>query len=361
MKHIKDLSARVSEKLNVSQTILTVATVVMVVCLVVSVVLGIRSCSGSNYNFSSKEEAISCYRGYLSEIRKTDVLDTKKCSSEINRWLEVRDTVIHYLVKDSTFTMESKAYVELENITDSVRMEFIRLSETWKCTFSDVISIKESTSPFKSDKEILDAVQGATPFFVRLDSVNIHDVSKDEAIDEYRLFLVKWARNGIITDGDMLKFIADEDIYFRTFLAHLYELEDDHISDITHMTEDICTRIFREARKGKINPKTALTYMSMRTVRRLLQNSTVCVNDIKHKKMKSEMQANAYLWMIIQPFMSINQFAIATITPEERQSFKYIAEQLPKSSSFSKAFNIDQRALNYLLPQQLLKMYIQTL
>ena len=351
-----------SSQLHISQpTLLKAAIGITVVVLIISVIWGIRSCSSSNYDFRTNEDALICYHDYLSELRKLEAIDSKKCISEINHWNEVRDTVVHFLAKDTTFTLHSKEYVRLESVTDSIRYEFTRLAETWRCSFADVIAIKEATSPFKSDEEILDAVHDATPFFVRLDSVAITNVTKEQAIDNYRMFLVESARRGIETDGDMLKFIANEDIYFRTFLAHLYELEDDHIADITHITEDICTRVFREARAGNITPKLALTYMSMRTVRRLLQNSTVCVNDIKHKKMKSEMQANAYLWMIIQPFMSIDQFAIATITPEERQNFKYIAEQLPKSVSFSKAFNIDQRALNYLLPQQLLKMYIQTL
>lgn len=356
-----DLNERVKTRLNVSQAVINVAIVAMTIMLAGSIILGARSCSSSEYCFSSQSDAINCYRGYLSDIRRMESIDARQCSSEINKWFEVRDTVFRYLAKDSTFSSSSRAYADLENITDSIREELTRLAETWKCSFSDVIAIKESTSPFRTDEEILSAVHDATPFFLHLDSIQVPKVTKEDAITKYRVFLALWQRNGISTDSQMLKFISSEDIFFRTFLTHLYELEDDHISDITQMTEDICTRIFREARKGNINAKTALTYMSMRTVRRLLQNSTVCVNDLKHRKMKSEMQANAYLWMIIQPFMSIDKFAIATITPEGRQNFNYIAEQLPKSSNFSKAFNIDQRALNYLLPQQLLKMYIQTL
>lgn len=96
----------------------------------------------------------------------------------------------------------------------------------------------------------------------------------------------------------------------------------------------------------------------MRTVRRLLQNSAMCVSDINRQKMKSKEQGNAYLWMIIQPFISIDQFAIATLTPRQRSDFNYVTTQLPKSVQFAKAFDIDQRSLSYLLPQQLLKMYV---
>ena len=104
-----------------------------------------------------------------------------------------------------------------------------------------------------------------------------------------------------------------------------------------------------------------MVYMSMRTVRRLLQNSVVCVTDINQRDMLSQSQGNAYLWMIIQPFISIDQFAIATLTPREKSDFNYIISRLPKSPRFARVFDIEQSSLNYLLPQQLLKMYILSL
>ena len=77
--------------------------------------------------------------------------------------------------------------------------------------------------------------------------------------------------------------------------------------------------------------------------------------------MKSKAQGNAYLWMIIQPFISIDQFSIATMTPQEKSSINYVMNQLPRSTQFAKTFDIDQRSLSYLLPQQLMKMYVLSL
>ena len=71
--------------------------------------------------------------------------------------------------------------------------------------------------------------------------------------------------------------------------------------------------------------------MSMRTVRRLLQNSAECVENINRLEMKGKSQSNAYLWMIIQPFVSIDPFLLATMTPQERSRFEYIVTQLLKS------------------------------
>lgn len=96
----------------------------------------------------------------------------------------------------------------------------------------------------------------------------------------------------------------------------------------------------------------------MRTGRRLLLNAVVCVNDINQMDIKDKTQGNAYLWMIIQPFISIDQFTLATLTSEEKSNFNYITQQIPKSKKFARTFDIKLQALNYLLPQQLLKMYI---
>lgn len=148
---------------------------------------------------------------------------------------------------------------------------------------------------------------------------------------------------------------------FRSFLAHLYEMDNEPLSDITRDTEEICQGIFLAARAREISVSDVVVYMHMRTVRRLLQNSVVCVKDINRRDIKDKDQANAYLWMILQPYISINQFALATMTEQDRSKFLYIANQLPRSRRFADTFNIDIKSLNYLLPQQLLKLYVTSL
>ena len=334
----------------------------MLLVLISSITLGVRSCTGSGmYDFRTSSQAVDFYREYLTTLRRTPKMNGELFSQEVNRWHETRDTITAFLSRDTTITRESPLAVSFYDINDSIRYEFLRLAETWKCSFNDLIRIKEGTTPFRDDTEIIDASHKASIFFQRLDTMKIAATKKEEAIYKYRLMLSDIEKKGITTSGDLMKFLILEDVCFRSFLEHLYELDGDNISDITETTERICQQIFIQARDGKLDKKEVLTYMSMRTVRRLLQNSTVCVKDIAHRKMRSEVQANAYLWMIIQPFMSIDQLAIAMITPEGRKELEYIAEQLPKSTAFAKAFHIDQKSLSYLLPQQLLKMYIMTL
>lgn len=346
---------------RMSRSMLYTLTGIMSVVFVCSLLWGLRSCSGEDYDFTTNDEAIAFYRDYLHQMRNRESADSRSFCKELNKWTEVKDTIARFLCKDPDFTSESAQFGRFMDVNDSIKEEFARLTETWKCSFNDVILIKEGTSPFRDDSEIITASQDADSLFRSLDGIKILPKTKEMAIEEYRSLLADTEHIGIHTWEDVVRFLTNEDLCFRAFLEHLYELDDDHISDITESTERICRGIFLSARNGEIDKKKVVTYMSMRTVRRLLQNSTVCINDISSKKLKSDVQANAYLWMIIQPFMSIDQLAIVTITPEGRQNIRYIADRLPKSSSFAKAFNIDQRSLSYLLPQQLLRMYIYSL
>jgi hypothetical protein len=264
-------------------------------------------------------------------------------------------------MKDSVFLKDDHCAERFTAIHDSIRFEFLRLTETWRYSYSDVLIIKEQTSAFHDDKELQEAVGEAQPFFLELDSIPLLEGDKASILLNYRKLLKDTKLKGINSKSDMLDFIGKEDIMFRSFLAHLYDMDKEPLADITQETESICRNIFIAAKEGKIKARDAMVYMSMRTVRRLLQNSTACIADINHQQMKSKAQGNAYLWMIIQPFISIDQFSIATLTPQERSQFNYVISQLPKSVKFAKTFDIDQRALNYLLPQQLLKMYILTL
>ena len=316
------------------------------------------SCTNNKYGFSSPEDAIGTYREQLNLLRNTKTSNTKDFGILMCKWKETKDTVINYLRKDSVLIKDERITQSLYGIHDSIRNEMLRLSETWRYGYSDVLTLKEQTSPFKDDKEIQEAVKEAEPFFESLSNTPISLSDKNSILKRYRYFLAMANKRTIGSKKDMLEFIKQEDFFFRSFLAHLSEMNNEPLSDITKETDVICRKIFIASREGKIAPKDAMIYMSMRTGRRLLQNAVVCVNDINQMDLTDKAQGNAYLWMIIQPFISIEQITLATLTPEEKNNFKYITDQIPKSKKFARTFDIKQQALNYLLPQQLLKMYI---
>ena len=332
------------------------------VLLVLPILTGCSSCGGMDkLDFQSRKDALKVYRDYLEKVQKTGRTNTAGYGTLLREWKELNDTVYHYLANDSVFTKYHNETGDYFILHDSIRTEMLRLAETWRYGYGDVLLLKEQTCTYKEDKELLEAVKAAEPFYTSMDSVAISVCDKASILKRYRYFLAEVKTNGINSRDELLDFIRQEDFLFRTFLAHLYEMDKEPLSDITKDTETICRDIFIAARNGNIPAKDVVVYMSMRTVRRLLQNSVECVNNINSLEMKTKAQGNAYIWMIIQPFISIDQFSLATMTPQERSNFEYIISNLPKSKRFAQIFDIKQRELNYLLPQQLLKIYVLSL
>lgn len=333
-------------------------TLCLLLAMALTLLTSCSSCSQNELDFHSPEDALAFYQKYLNTLKETKHSNTSDFGTIMNKWKENKDTILHYLQKDSALLNNDKYALRFSMTNDSIRKEMLRLSETWRYSYSDVLSIKEQTSSFKNDKDLQEAVHQAEPFFKSLNETPISVSDKTSILKRYRYFLSTASGSQISNKNDMLNFIKQEDFFFRSFLAHLYEMNNEQLSDITDNTQRVCQNIFIAAREGKIPAKDVMVYMSMRTVRRLLQNAVVCINDINRADMKDKAQGNAYLWMIIQPFISISPFALATLTPEERSNFNYVITQIPKSSRFAETFDIKPQALNYLLPQQLLKMYI---
>ena len=249
------------------------------------------------YQFTTSRSAVETYRAFLSKIKSVRTSNTKEYVASLKEWKEVNDTVYKFLVADSAFVKYHNEASDYFLIHDSIRKELLRLAETWRYGYDDVLSIKEQTSIYKDDSELAGAVSLATPFFASLDSTAISVCDKASILKRYRYFLTTTLSRGVNSREDMLRFIRDEDYMFRTFLHHLYEMDDEPLADISRNTEAICRNIFIAAREGRIPSKDAIVYMSMRTVRRLLQNSAECVENINRLQMKGKAQGNAYLWM----------------------------------------------------------------
>lgn len=251
------------------------------VLLILLVFSSCSSCSGGGkYDFRTRQDAINEFHQYLLKVRSISHSNTKDFGETLCEWHEISDTVYKFLAKDSVFIKHHNVANDFFLINDSIRTEMLRLTETWKYGYGDVLTIKDMTCSYKEDKELLDAVHEAEPFFNALDSTSISVCDKNSILKRYRYFLGETKRSGINDKNELLKFISQEDFLFRSFLAHLYEMDNEPLSDITKDTETICRNIFLAAKDGKISSKDVVVYMSMRTVRRLLQNSAECVETL---------------------------------------------------------------------------------
>lgn len=281
----------------------------LAVCLAI---VTLASCGEKTGNsmFQAVKNAADAYRSYLSEVRKEENLPTERLIEKINDWQSLRDSVSACIAKDTANCIHANYESEIRGLHDSLRIEFTRLALEKSRTFADVLLIKEKTSQYRQDTELAQAVTDAEPFFRSLDSVAPCHGNAKQTVSIYQSFLAITLKSGISGKSEMLAFIKEEDWLFRSFLSHLPELADADLSAITRDTEKCCLSIFQSAENGRLSYRDALVYTARRTNRRIILNALACRDDINQGNVKTEAQAKAYVWMLLQPYVALDGFSV---------------------------------------------------
>ena len=283
-----------------------------------------------NSMFQAVKNAADAYRSYLSEVRKEENLPTERLIEKINDWQSLRDSVSACIAKDTANCIHANYESEIRGLHDSLRIEFTRLALEKPRTFADVLLIREQTSQYRQDTELMQSAAEAEPFFKPLDSVPTYKGSANAVVEKYRMFLSKTLKSGISGKSEMLAFIKEEDRLFRSFLSHLPELADADLSAITRETEKCCLSIFQSAENGRLSYRDALVYTARRTNRRIILNALACRNDINQGNVKTEAQARAYVWMLLQPYVALDGFSMAVLSDMERTTLHAVADRTPQ-------------------------------
>ena len=306
-----------------------------IVCLATTlssmILVGCSSDIG-NLSFRSSGDAITQYRGFLSDIRKVDNATIERLTTSVNEWRTLNDSVVACLERDTTVRKSQYPDIAYRQIRDSICIEFCRMVQSKQRSYRDLFYLKEHTSSFANDTELHEAVKAAHPFFASLDTVSLYlKGGKDAVMGRYRSFLASSLERGIHNKSDLLLFIRDEHKHFLSFLQYLPDFADCGMTDIMRDTEGCCAAILKAAGSNGLSNKDAVIYLAMRTNRRLIANAKMTLADIYNGKVKNEECARAYVWMLLQPFMAMDDFAIATLSSSEKTTMYGIADALPKA------------------------------
>ena len=220
---------RQSQNENSSNTILPIFSVLLIllILLVLPIFTSCTSCcSKDKYDFSSTHDAMAAYKVYLSDLRQVKTTNTDNFIVQLKEWKEINDTIYRYLRKDSVFKKEPQVASAFFATHDSVRNEMMRLTETWRYGYDDVLSIKEKSSSFVNDIDLQAAVKDAQSFFDGLSDISVSQSDKGTILSQYRQLLAHAKERGFSCKNDMLQFIKEEDLLFRSFLTHLHEMGD---------------------------------------------------------------------------------------------------------------------------------------
>lgn len=320
------------------------------------------SCGGENGKALLKTAANPsiAYRLYLLEVRARSLLSTQELASELRCWRAFDDSVALHMKRD-TLSFNSDTRNECDLLHDSVRTEFCRLAISGSRTYGDILYLKEYLSPYLQDEELLLSADNIESFFENVRQQPSFSGNCERTVKAYRDMLRRTLGKGIHSTDDLTLFIRQEDAVYRAFLTYLSELGRMNVTDISRDTEKCCMLVFQAAEREELSYKEAMIYLTMRTNRRLLLNVQQCADDIRAGKVKTEEQARAYVWMLLQPYVSIDDFGIALLTPQERKALKQIAVETPDLLArleISASLHFEQMDR---IPALLVQTYIATL
>lgn len=332
------------------------------VLLILLSLLFLPGCSSKgDHHFQDSNEAINAYSNLLHKIRRYDQASTDLIIDLAREYRTVSDSVFVCINRDSINNKNYHAKSAYDVINDSIIIELERLIDGSSRNFKDYYHVLNKLSDRKLPEEVESLAVSAHVFFHSMDSVTIHPVDKHHTIQIYENTLNSALVQGIRSKQDILYFLKSEDIAFRLFLRHLSSWGDISLTNIKTKTEQQTQNIFESSSSQQpIMSKTEIVIlMTMRNNRRLLQNASTCVTDVHKLSFKDSNQATAYLWMLLQPWLSIDSFSYTLLSQEEKESLEKLAAEMPQSFSKleSGRFPIDLNEL----PSLLMKAYIDNL
>lgn len=333
------------------------------ICAVSFAISIVASCGNRNGKppVKTPDDPAGIYRVYLSDIRRQTNPSFTALTRHVRRWQTVKDSVFTRLQRDTLNPAHSDIREECVRLHDSIRIEFSRLTLSKPRTYQELLALKEQFSPYDEDEELQRVAEDFRPFFASLDSRPASRGGKQQILSKYRAFLSETIRNGIHDHDDLTTYIGKEDALFRAFLTHLHELDGENTADITRDTERCCSQLFLAAERKEITYREAMLFLAMRTNRRQLQNMRTCLDDVRDRKVKTPAQAQAYIWMLVQPYTSLDGFCMTLLSDEERRQLDRMAAQTPAAfKTLSRILQSENARLDE-LPGMLMEIFIHTL
>ena len=331
-------------------------------------IMSMIACSNSDnaFIFENPEQALNVCRTELSKIKKVKKADIKQISEITSRWIALQDTTFTIMMRDTTINSSSDIAIDFFAVSDSIRKEISRLVLDEPRTIEEVMYFKVHTARNRDRIHESEDYKKAVSYYNDLNKVETFKTA-DESLKNYKTLLQN--NNYFKTEKDLLAFISKEDRCFRSIMEHLHELQQKDLEEISSKTALIFQKLYENTQaspENAVNSRVTL-YLSMRFNRRIIQNAEAVIRDLAKGYKLSEIQTANYRWMLLQPFMTIDMYSMAAITPEQEKSLIEISKNLPKylayidGKDFNKSDSKEKNKLTEILTKYFLRSYLHQL
>lgn len=292
---------------------------------IVAILLAFFSCENSDYDFKNPSEAITACRQKLSILRKTDVMSIKDISDEISDWLILRDSAYNIIFLDS-LDSDIQLNETFLVLTDSIHDEIKRLVFSETRSMTDLVFLRIHTTKNKTERQSSEDYKIARDFYDRLND-EIYPDMNSTLLNYKKLLNSKPFKN----EAEMQSFIKEEDRCFRSLMNVLADISQDRLDEISAGTARYFDNLTLAVAKdlGNERNRSIATFLTMRLNRRIIQNAMACASDIRNNVSLTENRALTYRWMVIQPFFSMDDYALALLNDHETDCLEDLANEIP--------------------------------
>lgn len=283
-------------------------------------------------SFPGADAALKDYESFLRSVSQRKALSTPELVSSVLEWKALDDSVSAAMFRDSVHTDRAAVDSAYFSLRDSITDRLASLVDGRKRSFQDYLDFALAVNRPGLDSLSRQFMMSAHRFYASMDSVPVFGLDNVSTIRRYEDILDDAARRGFRDKRDLFTFLRNEDRAFRSFLGHLPTLGDTPLAKVRDGSSALMKEMIGLC-QGDNPPFTTsevVILLTMRNNRRLLQNALQCVNDINNRKVKGGDQSAAYLWMLLQPWISFDGFALSLMSDAQKGTLRTLAAETPK-------------------------------
>lgn len=325
---------------------------------------GVALCSCDNprdYNINIKK-IISAYIENHIDFKDSDIKETVK---QVRLWRQERDSLNNMISTIDNTDKKDKWLGLLDAANDSILFSLHKALDETSTSFSDYWYALSELSEIEMDYSSQKVMEMISLAYEKSGKSGAFKGSAEDVIRNYEQMLEKSLIHGFSTLDDVLVYLVVEDIHFRSFLGILNDLGGHSLETITSRSERIMRDILylTAIPNAPLSKSEAVVMMTMRNNRRVIQNALQCEEDLSRNKVYEQARKDAYLWMLLQPFLVFDSFSYVLLTDDQRNDITGIITFLEehKDGLCSAKFNVDVDMLPDVLTRELIERYLNHL
>jgi hypothetical protein len=312
-------------------------------------------------SFKTSVDAVEGCKKELAELKEMDDVSVENLAKATSAWLEIQDSAYSVFSRDTTINLRSPVAMAYFVVSDSIRGELKRLAFANPRSLRDVMYLKLNTATARKKIEKSDVYKEALDFYDKLDKQDTYpNLTKTLIVYSALLYNAKPFKH----ESELLGFISEEDRCFRSLMKFLSQVSNEQLQQLTDATASIFDGLYSSVGRkvDDVNDRTML-YLTMRFNRRIVQNALACKQDVENGKKLSRLQRANYRWMLIQPFMAIDDYSTAALTSKQKEELLDMSNELPmllNKLELEKQTKEEEDKFTKVLSEYFLKSYLST-